>query len=130
MAERLFRSCLTSRRVNGISLQAEVCFYRMIQAADDYGTLPADAYLLKATLFPIRNIRTADIARWFAECEAAGLIASYDGADGHRYASIRNFDQRLAFKKRRYPAPPYELFADEENEEATSSVSLSFPLQL
>ena len=37
MAERLFRSCLTSRRVNGVSLQAEVCFYRMIQAADDYG---------------------------------------------------------------------------------------------
>ena len=125
MAERLFRSCLTSRRVNGVSLQAEVCFYRMIQAADDYGILPADDYLLKTTLFPIRNIRTADIARWFAECEQAGLIASYDGADGHRYASIRNFDQRLAFKKRRYPAPPYELFADEENEEATSSLSLS-----
>ncbi len=125
MAERLFRSCLTSRRVNGISLQAEVCFYRMIQAADDYGTLPADAYLLKATLFPIRNIRTADIARWFRECESAGLIASYDGVDGHRYASIRNFDQRLAFKKRRYPAPPFELFANEENGEANSSLSLS-----
>ena len=123
MAERLFRSCLTSRRVNGVSLQAEVCFYRMIQAADDYGILPADDYLLKTTLFPIRNIRTADIARWFAECEQAGLIASYDGADGHRYASIRNFDQKLSFKRRKYPAPPYELFGEEAKE--ISSLSLS-----
>lgn len=123
MAERLFRSCLTSRRVNGVSLQAEVCFYRMIQAADDYGILPADDYLLKTTLFPIRNIRTADIARWFAECEQAGLIASYDGADGHRYASIRNFDQKLSFKRHKYPAPPYELFGEDVKE--TSSLSLS-----
>lgn len=96
----------------------------MIQVADDYGVLPAENALLKPILFPLRNVRTADISRWFDECELAGLIARYDGPDNKRYAVIRNFDQRLTFKRHVYPAPAQNLFEDEPNCNAASPVPL------
>lgn len=113
MPKRILRDCTVSHRVNALSFPAEVFFYRMIMTADDFGVLPAQPERMKATLFPLRNIRTADIARWLAECEEAGLIVSYDGPDEKRYAAIRNFDQEMKFKKHRYPSPPDPLFETE-----------------
>ena len=73
---------------------------------DDYGRYYGDAQLLKSYLFPRKDVRTADISRWVAECETSGLIVCYVGADGKPYAAIRNFNQRMRAKKSRFPAPP------------------------
>ena len=106
MPTRMLRDCTDSAAVNSLSWQAEVFFYRLIMKADDFGLYYADPMLLKSYLFPRRDIRTADISRWIAECVTAGLIVSYVGADGKPYAAIRKFRQRTRAKKSSFPFPP------------------------
>lgn len=74
---------------------------------DDYGCFYADARLLKANLFPLRmdKIREADIPRWIAECEKAGLIALYESSH-KQYLQILDFRQRLDRAKAKFPLPP------------------------
>lgn len=107
MPNRMLRDCTDSESVNRLGWQAEVLFYRLIMKADDYGRYHADPQLLKSYLFPRKEIRTADIARWVAECETSGLIACYVGADGKPYAAIRNFKQRTRAKISKFPDPPW-----------------------
>lgn len=107
MPNRMLRDCTDSESVNRLCWQAEVLFYHLIMKADDYGRYYADPQLLKSYLFPRRDVRTTDIARWIAECETSGLIARYVGADDKTYAAIRNFRQRMRSIKSKFPAPPW-----------------------
>lgn len=106
MPNRMLRDYTDSESVNRLSWQAECLFVRLIMKADDYGRYYGDAQLLKSYLFPRRNIRATDMSRWIAECENAGLIACYPGADGKTYAVIKNFNQRMRAKESKFPAPP------------------------
>lgn len=112
MPVRLVRPWCDSYRVDRLGDAAEVFFLRLIMCADDYGRFTADPRLLKAALYPLRDIRNADISRLLQRCEHSELIAVYNGADGKPYAAIRNFGQRMRAKTSKYPAPPDELMSD------------------
>ena len=73
----------------------ELLFYRLIQRADDEGYLLADATILRAECFPLREVREADLARWTAECAEAGLIRLGISPDGKLLLQIENFGQRV-----------------------------------
>lgn len=60
---------------------------------DDSGRFQFSPQLLKSYLYPLKDIRIADIARWCAECADAGLIAIVE-AHGKRYVQIQKFGQR------------------------------------
>jgi hypothetical protein len=106
MANRVLRDWTLSDKVNSISVHAERFFTRLIMKADDYGCFFADNRLLKANLFPLLldSIREADITRWMAECQKAGLIVIYDDK-GKSYVQIVEFRQRLRTMKSRFPMP-------------------------
>lgn len=104
MANRVLRDWTDSEKVEKLSFQAEVTFTRLFMKADDYGCFHGNPKLLKAALFPLRDIREADLSRWLAECLNAGLIAFYEES-GKKYVVIRNFGQRLRTMKRRFPVP-------------------------
>lgn len=76
---------------------------------DDYGRFYADPRLLKANCFPLLldTIREADISRWMAECQKAGLIVLYE-SKGKRYLQIEDFRQRLDRAREKYPPPTPE----------------------
>lgn len=112
MPVRLVRPWCDSDRVDQLGDAAEVFFLRLIMCADDFGRFTADPRLLKAALYPLRDIRNADITRLMQRCEHSGLIAVYNGADGKPYAAIRNFGQRMRAKVSKYPAPPEEVLSD------------------
>lgn len=79
---------------------------------DDYGRFYADERLLKSNLFPLKaDIRTADISRWIAACEKAGLIVTYTSAD-KSYLQINNFNQVLRQKREKFPSPNIRLSDD------------------
>lgn len=106
MPMRLLRDWTDSEKVNALTANAETLFVRLIMKADDYGRYFGNPQLLKSYLYPLKDIRVADISRWCAECADAGLIAIYESA-GKRYIEILNFGQRLRQKSdSRFPSPP------------------------
>jgi hypothetical protein len=112
MPTRLFREgFIDSEQVDQLTTTGEIFFVRLILKADDYGRYHAHQGLLRAALYPLKlnTIREADITRWIAECEKAGLIALYGGTDGRRYLVILKFNQRVRAKKAKFPDPPPEV---------------------
>lgn len=107
MPNRMIRDWTASKKIDSISYQAEVFFIRLCMKADDYGSFHGCPKLLKSFLFPLRSdsIREADITRWMAECQKAGLLLFYD-SDSKPFVRIIDFGQRLRNKKNRFPDPP------------------------
>jgi hypothetical protein len=104
MPTRILRDWTDSETINSLSPEAERLFVRLIMKADDYGRFTAHTRLLKATLFPhlIDSIREADISRWMAECQKAGLIALYE-VDSKQLLEIPKFGQRLRNSRPKFP---------------------------
>lgn len=107
MPNRVLRDWTDSIPINGLTVHAERFFTRLIMKVDDTGRFFADTRLLKAGLFPLLldQIREADISRWIAECEKAGLIALYNRS-GKPYLEINNFKQRLRIMRSKFPERP------------------------
>ena len=105
MPERMLRDWTDSEAVDKISWQAECLFVRLIMKADDYGRYHGNPKLLRSLLFPLKDgLRDADISRWIAECETAGLLRVYtDKVSGKPFIEIRKYGQRLRTKKARFP---------------------------
>ena len=83
---------------------AESFYLRLCLSVDDFGRFDGREVILKSALYPLKSeIRTADITRWLAECEKAGLLAMYYVED-KRYVEVLNFNQKIRIKNSKYPA--------------------------
>lgn len=102
----MLRDWTDSEKVNGLTVHAERFFVRLIMKVDDYGCFYANPPLVKASCFPLLldAVREADISRWMAECQKAGLIVLYE-ADGKRYLQIIDFKQRMDKARAKFPFP-------------------------
>lgn len=88
--------------MNNISLGAELFFLHLCLKADDFGRYLADPKLLRSNLFPLRDTRAAEIARWLTECESVGLIRCYS-VSNRAYLEIPKFNQRLREMRSKFP---------------------------
>lgn len=104
MANRVLRDWTTSEAMELISCQAEVFFTRLIMKVDDYGSYYSNPKLLKAALFPLKEVTYEQIGAWVHECIEANLIFLYESA-GKEYIRINNFKQRLRQMKSVFPHP-------------------------
>lgn len=107
MPSRLLReTILDSEAVNKLSVHAEVFYRRLMSVVDDFGRFDGRAQVLRSRLYPLRidTVREADIARWIAECEKAGLIALY-AVDRKPYILFRKLGSPRA-KESKFPPPP------------------------
>jgi len=105
MPNRLLREgILTSDRVDELDAAAEVFYRRLMSVVDDYGRFDARPNLLRSRCFPLRvdRVREADISRWMAACQKAGLLALYDIND-KQYGELLDFRQAIRAKSSRYP---------------------------
>lgn len=129
MPNRILRDWTDSEKIKKVSVYGERFFTRLIMKADDHGCFHADASLLKANLFPflLDEVREADISRWMAECQKAGLIVLYEFS-GKKYLQIQDFRQRLDKAKAKFPSPPTST---DSITNATDSISKSndFPVE-
>lgn len=107
MPNRIVREGLIdSERVDQLSVHGERFYIRLLLKADDFGRFSGNVLLLKAALFPLKqDVRDADIPRWIAECEKAGLVRRYE-VSGKHYLEVLDFRQRSRAEKSKYPAPP------------------------
>lgn len=107
MPVRLLREgILDSEGVNALTFPAEVFYRRLMSVVDDFGRFDGRAAVLRGRLYPLKldTVREADISRWIAECEKAGLIALYD-VGGKQYILFRKLGPARA-KESKYPPPP------------------------
>lgn len=130
MANRVIRDWTDSERINSLSWQAEVLFTRLVMKADDYGSYHANIKLVKAALFPLRidTVREADITRWMAECQKAGLIVFYT-AESKPYLRIINFNQRMRNMKKRFPDCPPQVSSNSSNSPQSAASRGEPPLE-
>jgi len=105
MPNRILRDWTNSYRIDELDANAERFFTRLIMIVDDYGRFYADERLLKSNMFPLKpDLRTADITRWLAACEKAGLIVKYKVLNKD-YLQINDFKQVLRQKREKFPSP-------------------------
>ncbi len=109
MPNRMLRDWTQSEKIDELTSESERFFTRLIMKVDDYGCFWADTRLLKANLFPLKldKIREADMLRWMAECQKAGLIVLYE-VNQKKYLQIIDFRQRLDRAKAKFPLPTGE----------------------
>lgn len=108
MPQRILRDkILTSEKVEVLDFPAEVFYRRLMSVVDDFGRFDGRPSVLRSACYPLRvdRIREADISRWIAICEKAGLIVLYQ-VDGKPYVELLNLDDRRRAKTSKYPSPP------------------------
>ena len=108
MPNRIIREgILSSDRIEQLDAPAEVFYRRLMSKVDDHGLFDARPAMLRSSLYPLRvdRVREADIARWIAACEKAGVIALYVH-EGKPYGQM--LDTRWqARSEPKFPAPPW-----------------------
>lgn len=106
MPSRIVREgILDSDRVNALDFPAEVFYRRLMSKVDDHGCYDARPEVLKSHLYPVggSRVREADISRWMAACQKAGLIVLYSHA-GKPY--LQMLDTKWpARSEPKYPLP-------------------------
>lgn len=107
MPNRIVRDAiLSSERVASLGWPEEVFYRRLMSIVDDFGRYEANPQLLRSRCYPLQtdNVRAADISRWMAACQKAGLILGYEVA-GKQYLEVLNFGQQQRSASK-YPPPP------------------------
>lgn len=106
MPNRLLKEGIVdSERINGLSAEAEVCFYRLLVVSDDLGRMDARPAIVRARCFPLKeqsNIATK-IESWLCELANAELVIRYV-VDARPYVEIKNWSQRVR-SHGKYPQP-------------------------
>jgi len=107
MPNRIIReSICTSDSIDALTAFQETVFYRLIVNCDDYGRLDARPAVLKAKLFPLKDMRSSVIAEAIQALSSAELVILYE-VDGKPFLQMKSWDrhQQIRAKKSKYPAP-------------------------
>lgn len=116
MPNRILKeSICTSDNIDQLSAFQETVFYRLLVNCDDYGRMDARPKILASKLFPLKDIRAAQIEDALRALSSAELVILYT-VDGKPFLQMRTWDRHQAIraKKSRYPSPDdADLQADE-----------------
>mgnify|MGYP000496965325 CR=1 FL=1 len=110
MPSRIIREgIIDSEAVNKLSFPAEVFYRRLMSVVDDFGRFDARVSILRSRLYPLKldEVREANVQRWLAECEQAGLVRLYSH-NSKQYLEFRRLGEPRA-KDSKFPAPPPEV---------------------
>ena len=107
MPNRILKeSICTSEEIDKLSAFQEVFFYRLIVHCDDYGRMDARPKILASALFPLKDIRAAQIEDALRALSSAELVILYS-VGGKPFLQMKTWDrhQTIRAKKSRYPSP-------------------------
>ena len=106
MPNRLLKEGIVdSERIDALSPDAEVCYYRLLVVADDLGRMDARTAIVRSRCFPLKeqSNMAAKIEGWLSELSSKFLILRYTVA-GQPYLQIAKWDQRVR-SNGKYPEP-------------------------
>lgn len=107
MPNRILKeSICTSDSVETLSSFEETFFYRLIVNCDDYGRFDARPAILKARLFPLKDIREKQITDSLYKLSLAGIVQLYE-CDQKPYLQLSAWErhQQVRSKKSKFPSP-------------------------
>ena len=107
MPNRILKeSICTSENIDQLSAFQETVFYRLIVNCDDYGRMDARPKLLASLLFPLKEIRAAQIEDALRKLTSAELVTLYTvGGKPFLQMNTWNRHQRVRDSKEKYPGP-------------------------
>lgn len=101
----LCQNICDSRKIDSLSSNAEVLYYRLYTHSDDFGRCKADPLSVRSLCFQNgqgakarMTLRT--IAKWIDDIEKAGLWTIYE-VDGQQYLQFTDFDEFQNLKRER-----------------------------
>jgi hypothetical protein len=114
MPNRMIRDgLLTSWRYERLSSDAKIFLFHVFLCADDLGCIElGPTYLRRRVLFSQDSDER--IAKLIAELADVDLLRPYQ-VNRTYYGFIPRFGQRLQIKYAKYPQPPRELYADDDD---------------
>lgn len=107
MPNRMMRDVgLTSRKLAAASDWGERLYWRLYQAADDFGRFHGDPAIIRARCCPLMLAAKSesDILDGRNQLAALGLLVLYRVA-GEDYVQITKFGQRVRAKESKFPGP-------------------------
>lgn len=107
MPNRILKeSICTSDSIDQLSAFEETVFYRLIVSCDDYGRFDGRPKIIASKLFPLKDIRTAQIESALRALTSAELVTLYE-VDGKPFLQMKTWDrhQQVRAKKSKYPSP-------------------------
>lgn len=105
MPNRILKeSICTSDDVATLDWFDEVFFYRLIVNCDDFGRMDARPAILRARLFPLKDVTNSMIEKAVDALHDAGLIYVYK-VNGKPFLQLRTWErhQQIRAKKSKYP---------------------------
>jgi len=117
MPNRILKeSICTSDEIDRLSAFQETVFYRLIVSCDDYGRMDARPKILASKLFPLKDIRAAQIEDALRALTSAELVTLYE-VDGKPFLQMKTWDrhQQIRAKKSKFPAPSGGMIAHDIN---------------
>lgn len=106
MPNRIIKeSICTSDNIDQLSAFQECFFYRLIVSCDDFGRMDARPKILASRLYPLKDVKTAQIEDALQALHAAELIVLYS-VDGKPYLQMQTWNkhQQIRAKRSKYPA--------------------------
>lgn len=99
-------SICDSERINQLSPLEEITFYRLLVNADDYGCFDAREMVVKSRLFPLKDIKPAEVKKLLSRLSDVGLIRLYT-VTGKPFLQVNKWTehQRLRVSRHKYPTP-------------------------
>ena len=107
MPNRIIKeSICTSENIDELSTFQETFFYRLIVNCDDYGRMDARPKILASRLYPLKDIRSAQIEDALRALSSAELVILYE-VDGKPFLQMKTWDrhQQVRAKRSKYPSP-------------------------
>jgi hypothetical protein len=107
MPNRILKeSICTSDSIDQLSAFEETVFYRLIVNCDDYGRFDGRPKIIASKLFPLKDIRAAQIESALRKLTSAELVTLYT-VGGKPFLQMKTWDrhQQIRAKKSRYPGP-------------------------
>jgi len=130
MPTRLLREgIVNSERMETLTPEAEVLFYRLLVVADDLGLMDARPAVIRSRCFALREeLPKARIVAWLQELVTAGMVVCYF-ADGKPYLAIQRWEQRQR-SHAKYPTPDGRTFVDATAIDGDMRAAVSTPPSL
>ena len=107
MPNRILKeSICTSENIDKLSAFNETVFYRLIVNCDDFGRLDARPKILASRLFPLKDIRAAQIENALRALTSAELVTLYE-VNGKPFLQMNTWDrhQQIRAAKSKFPGP-------------------------
>ncbi|HBG88319.1 MAG TPA: hypothetical protein DDW62_12310, partial [Marinilabiliaceae bacterium] len=107
MPNRILKeSICTSDTVDELSWFEEAFFYRLIVNCDDYGRFDARSKILKARLFPLKDITVDQVSNALNKLSKVGMVQVYE-YDHRPYLQLVTWSkhQTVRNKRSKYPDP-------------------------